>query len=109
MAGRIYSTLFVGAIMSAGGVDLGFTPDVDQVAVVRDIELFDFDALPGDEIAFRFLPSGGDFKLWTVTDAGSQMVSWQGRIVVPSGFGFLMHVDTGTWRVLVSGYVLSTT
>jgi hypothetical protein len=109
VAGRIYSTLFVGAILSASDPPLGFTPDSEQVAVIRDIELFDFDALPGDEVRLTILPSGGAFKIWTVTTAGSQMVQWQGRIVIPYGFGFTISSDTGTWRVLCSGYILSTT
>jgi hypothetical protein len=103
----VYSTLFVGDILAAGDPPVGFIPVEGQIAVIRDIELFDFDALPGDEVRLTLEPSGGAFKLWTVTGGGSQMIQWQGRIVVPYGFAFNFTADTGTWRILCSGYVLT--
>jgi hypothetical protein len=105
MSRPVYSTSFVLAELEPADPPLGFIPDVDQVVVVRDMELRSTAGLPGDELAFYIQP--GSIPLLTYTVGTQSQFQWQGRIVIPYGFSFEFVSFTGTWAIACSGYLLT--
>ncbi len=107
MAKPVYSTLFAGERVSPAGPSLSIGPIGDDVVVVRDVRLLDFDALVGDQIQFVMMPADVTAFVYTVTVIGNYIVEWSGRFVIPSGSFLSVIASTGTWNVFVSGYNLT--
>jgi hypothetical protein len=109
VAGRIYSTLFVGEALSPSDPPAVATPEAGQLLVIRDVELLDYDAISGDSFIWRLEPSGIAVNVIDLLDAGTFKYQWNGRLVIPYGFSTTFASLTGTWNCFVSGYLLETT
>jgi hypothetical protein len=104
--GTVYSTLFVGESISAGGSPAVIIPTGGQVAVLRDMRFLDFSATTGDQIQLLLQPVNRTAFVYTVGTPGNYVAEWTGRFVIPTGFTAEIISSTGTWNVFVSGYLL---
>jgi hypothetical protein len=111
MATPLYSTEIFEAFFLGTGVTLAGEPAINELWVIRDIDL-----TTGGEFPLTFLTGlsvygtgGAPFCSIQPPQALTGMsYSWRGRQIIEQGQGLLLFTEDETWAVRISGYVLST-
>lgn len=102
-----YSTsFFVGA--HSGGLAQVFTPVTGHVYVLRQITAYE-SAAAGDAAEVSTGAPGITFPIWHATSSSTELASlnWEGRCVLPPGYGLFVATAGATWYFTLSGYDLS--
>lgn len=76
--------------------------------VVRDINLYiNLDLVTSGKAFFQNFTQHNALWRWDAQSGGSTNAYWQGRQVFPAGSQYGIHIESGTWDVQLSGYLLS--
>lgn len=103
----IYSTLlWAGAVPTAAGAF--YTPPAGFVAVVRDVELYNNAAGTATINLWVYAGTGPVSPIAVGENVpGASATQWQGRVVLPQGYGLCNNGAIADFYATISGYLLS--
>ncbi len=107
MARPVYSSAFFYEDVATGGTLGPVFALAGQTLVLRQFRAWTSPAGIGNELALRMLPGALNIVDFNNLAAGQNNPEWQGRIVVPPGFGFEVVSVSGGWNVYLGGYTLT--
>lgn len=98
---RLYSV----SGLTAGAGTITVPVPANQIMVVREVDGYSGD-VGGPTIFFQDTATGGTWLVHQGPGLSTTSFQWEGRLVIETD-GFDVRVDSGTWDVYVSGYLLA--
>ena len=105
MSRAVYSTRFAWIAVSSGTTSTLFTVPSGKVAVVTDVDLWNWDSSTG-QCELGEGTSGVTVQL-LVAAGGTQAPPWRTRFVLQAGETLSFTRSSGKWLGQVSGYLLT--